>query len=64
MTSSRHSRGFIYAISRTGVTGTRQEVADDARKLVERLRALTQLPIAVGFGISNADQFAEVGQLR
>ncbi len=57
----RHSRGFIYAISRTGITGTRQEVADDARTLVERLRALTQLPIAVGFGISNAEQFAEVG---
>lgn len=59
---ARHSRGFIYAISRTGVTGTRQEVADDARTLVERLRAVTQLPIAVGFGISNAQQFAAVGQ--
>ncbi len=59
---ARHSRGFIYAISRTGITGTRQEVAGDARKLVERLRALTQLPIAVGFGISNAEQFAEVGK--
>ncbi len=58
----RHSRGFVYAISRTGVTGTRQEVADDARTLVERLRAVTQLPIAVGFGISNAEQFAAVGQ--
>jgi len=58
----RHSRGFIYAISRTGITGTRQEVADDARSLVERLRALTHLPIAVGFGISNAEQFAEVGE--
>jgi tryptophan synthase alpha chain len=58
---ARHSRGFIYAISRTGITGTRQEVAVDARQLVERLRRLTQLPIAVGFGISNAEQFAEVG---
>jgi tryptophan synthase alpha chain len=58
---ARHSRGFIYAISRTGITGTRSEVADDARSLVTRLRAFTQLPIAVGFGISNADQFTQVG---
>lgn len=58
---ARHSRGFIYAISRIGVTGTRNEIADDARSLVERLRTFTQLPIAVGFGISNAEQFATVG---
>lgn len=57
----RQSRGFIYAISRTGITGTRQEVAGDARTLVARIRAFTHLPIAVGFGISNAEQFAEVG---
>ena len=59
---ARHSRGFVYAISRTGITGTRQEVASDAQKLVARLRALTRLPIAVGFGISNAEQFSEVGK--
>ena len=58
----RHSRGFIYAISRTGITGARQNITDDARTLVERLRALTRLPIAVGFGISSAEQFAEVGK--
>jgi tryptophan synthase alpha chain len=58
---ARHSRGFIYAISRTGITGTRQEVAGDAQRLVNRLRVFSQLPIAVGFGISNAEQFAEVG---
>lgn len=58
---ARHSRGFIYAISRTGITGTRQEVAGDARELVSRLRNFTHLPIAVGFGISNTEQFAEVG---
>lgn len=56
------SRGFVYAVSRTGVTGARQEVAEDARKLVKRLRRVTKLPIALGFGISNADQFAEVGE--
>jgi len=44
------------------VTGTRQELANDAQKLVRRLRRVTKLPIAVGFGISNAEQFAEVGQ--
>ena len=58
---AKHSRGFVYAISRTGITGTRQEVAGDARSLVERLRAYTKLPIAVGFGVSTPEQFAEVG---
>jgi tryptophan synthase alpha chain len=58
---AKHSRGFVYAISRTGITGTRQEVAGDAHALVERLRSFTKLPIAVGFGVSNAEQFAEVG---
>jgi tryptophan synthase alpha chain len=56
------SRGFVYAVSRTGVTGARQQLADDAHKLVRRLRRVTRLPIAVGFGISNAEQFAEVGK--
>ncbi len=55
------SRGFVYAISRTGITGARQELAEDAQKLVERLRAHTKLPIALGFGISTPEQFAEVG---
>ena len=54
--------GFVYAVSRTGVTGGRQELAGDAQKLVRRLRKYTRLPIAVGFGISTAEQFAEVGR--
>ena len=58
---ARKSRGFVYAISRTGITGTRQELAGDARLLVERLRSYTKLPIAVGFGVSTPEQFAEVG---
>src|SRR5208283_4708818 len=58
----KHSRGFVYAISRTGITGARQELAGDARSLVERLRAYTKLPIAVGFGVSTPEQFAEVGR--
>jgi tryptophan synthase alpha chain len=56
------SRGFVYAVSRTGVTGQRKQLADDARKLVKRLRRMTKLPIALGFGISTAKQFAEVGE--
>lgn len=56
------SRGFVYAVSRTGVTGQRQQLADDAKNLVKRLGRLTKLPIALGFGISNAEQFAEVGE--
>ena len=55
------SKGFVYAVSRTGVTGARQQLAADAQKLVRRLRKVTKLPVAVGFGISTAAQFAEVG---
>jgi tryptophan synthase alpha chain len=54
--------GFVYAVSRTGVTGTRNELADDAGELVRRLRNFTELPVAVGFGVSSAEQFAAVGQ--
>ncbi len=57
-----HSKGFIYAISRTGVTGKRQSLAADAAALVERIRRWSKLPVAVGFGISNADHVAEVGR--
>src|SRR5579863_6283746 len=56
------SSGFVYAVSRTGVTGARKELSEDARKLVRRLRKFTKLPIAVGFGISQAEQFAAVGE--
>ena len=54
-------QGFVYAVSRTGITGTQKELAADAQGLVKRIRKFTQLPVAVGFGISNARQFAEVG---
>jgi tryptophan synthase alpha chain len=56
------SSGFIYAISRTGITGTRERLSDDAENLVRRLRKYTDLPIAVGFGISSAEQFQCVGK--
>jgi tryptophan synthase alpha chain len=53
-------RGFLYGISRLGVTGMRDRVTGDARVLVERVRALTPLPIAVGFGLSRPEHVAEV----
>ena len=59
---AKASSGFVYAVSRTGVTGKRQELAADARGLVERLRKHTKLPVAVGFGISTAEQFRAVGE--
>ena len=56
------SSGFVYAVSRTGVTGARRQMPEDAAKLVGRLRKYTDLPIAVGFGISTAAQFEAVGE--
>jgi tryptophan synthase alpha chain len=53
------SRGFVYAISRTGVTGERQALSADARPLVERLRSLTDVPVALGFGLSTPEQVRE-----
>jgi tryptophan synthase alpha chain len=53
------SRGFVYAISRTGVTGERQSLSEDARPLVERLRGLTRVPVALGFGLSTPEQVRE-----
>jgi len=54
--------GFVYAVSRTGITGTQKQLAGDAEQLVKRIRKFTSLPVAVGFGISNAEQFAQVGK--
>lgn len=56
------SEGFIYAISRVGITGTQHQLAGDARDLVTRLRRYTTLPIALGFGISNAEHIAAVAE--
>jgi tryptophan synthase alpha chain len=57
-----HSRGFVYAISRTGITGKQQTMTSDASALVDRLRRWSKLPVAVGFGISNADHVAQVAE--
>src|SRR3984957_10014436 len=57
-----HSKGFIYAISRVGITGKQQSMTSDAASLVARIRRWTTLPVAVGFGISNAEHFAQVAE--
>jgi tryptophan synthase alpha chain len=57
---ARQARGFIYAVSRAGVTGARDEIADDAQALVKRVRKISDLPVAVGFGISTAEQVRQV----
>lgn len=51
--------GFIYAVSRAGVTGAREQTSTTAEDLVNRMRKFSELPIAVGFGISTAGQIAE-----
>jgi tryptophan synthase alpha chain len=54
------STGFVYAVSRTGVTGARQQMPEDAQNLVARIREISDLPVAVGFGISTPEQVAAV----
>jgi len=53
-------RGFVYAASLMGITGTRDAVSGDASGLVKRVREHTQLPVAVGLGVSTGDQAAQV----
>jgi tryptophan synthase alpha chain len=57
---AQHARGFIYAVSRAGVTGVQTSVSAEAEKLVNRMRRFSPLPIAVGFGISNREQVKDV----
>jgi tryptophan synthase alpha chain len=56
------SSGFVYAVSRTGVTGVRQNLSEAASRLVERVRRFTDLPVAVGFGISTPEHVNDVWQ--
>jgi tryptophan synthase alpha chain len=53
---SERASGFIYAVSRTGVTGAQERMSLEAEKLVKRMRKFSDLPIAVGFGISKPEQ--------
>ncbi|HSE32189.1 MAG TPA: tryptophan synthase subunit alpha, partial [Pyrinomonadaceae bacterium] len=57
---SQRATGFIYAISRAGVTGARSTVSEEAERLVRRVRRFSTLPVAVGFGISTAQQVRDV----
>jgi tryptophan synthase alpha chain len=59
----RQARGFVYAVSLAGTTGERDELPPDLPALVERVRAATSVPVAVGFGISTGAQAATVGDL-
>jgi len=56
----RTNRGFVYAAAVMGVTGARSEVGSRARELVGRVRAQTDLPVAVGLGVSTGEQAAQV----
>jgi tryptophan synthase alpha chain len=56
---TEHASGFVYAVSRAGVTGTRENLSGEAESLVTRVRRFTKLPVAVGFGISTAAQVTE-----
>ena len=57
---ARFSSGFIYAVSRTGVTGAQKSISDEVRPLIERIRRHSALPVAVGFGISEPSQVVEI----
>jgi tryptophan synthase alpha chain len=58
---AQYSSGFVYLVSRTGVTGERTSVSAAVAPLVNAMRSVSKLPLAVGFGISTADQVREVG---
>ena len=58
----RHSTGFVYLVSRTGVTGEQASLSEQAIPLIQRMRKHTSLPLAVGFGISTPEHVAEVAR--
>jgi tryptophan synthase alpha chain len=60
---AEYSSGFIYLVSRTGVTGEQTKVSGTVAPLVERMRALSNLPLAVGFGVSKPEHVAEIGRI-
>ena len=59
---AEHSKGFVYAISRVGITGTQAQIASDAESLVARLKQFAKIPVAVGFGISTAEHVRSVSE--
>jgi tryptophan synthase alpha chain len=57
---AEYSSGFVYLVSRTGITGEQKTIAESAMPLIERMRAHTSLPLAMGFGISKPEHVAEL----
>jgi tryptophan synthase alpha chain len=60
---ARRSRGFVYCLSRTGITGDRSAFAVELEAIVASVRAVTDVPVGVGFGVSDAARAAEVGRI-
>ena len=60
---AEHSSGFVYLVSRTGVTGEQHSLSDAARPLIDRMRQFTKLPLAVGFGVSTPEQVEQVAAI-
>jgi tryptophan synthase alpha chain len=60
---AKYSSGFIYLVSRTGVTGEQTNVSDSVAPLVQRMREISPLPIAVGFGVSQPEHVAQIGKV-
>ncbi len=58
---AKYSSGFVYLVSRTGVTGEQQNLSQSALPLIERMRQVTDLPLAMGFGIATRQHVSEVG---
>jgi tryptophan synthase alpha chain len=59
---AQYSTGFVYLVSRTGVTGERETISSSVAPLVRSMRAITDLPLAVGFGVSKPEHVAELGK--
>ncbi len=57
---ARYSSGFVYLVSRTGITGVQSRIADSAAVLIDRMRAHTGLPLAMGFGVSTPEHVAQL----
>jgi tryptophan synthase alpha chain len=61
--AAQRGQGFVYCVSRTGVTGARDQLPPDLPALIERIRQQTTLPIAVGFGVSKPDHVRQIAQI-
>ena len=60
---AQYSTGFVYLVSRTGVTGERAALSQDLEPLIDKMRTVTKLPLAAGFGISTPDQAGAVAKM-